>query len=103
MEIDGIMDRITQLKENKGWTESELARKAGLTQSTISSLFKRNNLPTIPTLDALCKAFDITLAQFFADYSSYEYLDESQKNLLKQWDMLNNAQKKSLLDLMSKM
>lgn len=62
-----VVVRLHELLEKYGWSEYRLAREAGLSQTTIANLFKRNNLPTLPTLEAICKAFDMTLAQFFME------------------------------------
>ena len=44
----------------------KLAAIAGIPVSTLNSILKRNNAPTIPTLQKICEAFDITLSQFFS-------------------------------------
>mgnify|MGYP002383622769 CR=1 FL=1 len=59
-----IQKRIKDLMEERGWTDYRLAMESGLSHSTVSNMFKRNNAPTIPTLEAICKAFGITLSQF---------------------------------------
>ena len=59
--------RIKQLMEERGWTDYRLAKEANLSHSTITNVFKRNNAPTLPTLEVICRAFGITLAQFFAE------------------------------------
>ena len=64
----GIMDclqRIKELLNERGWTMYQLAQKSGIPQSTLSNLFIRNNAPTIQTLEKICEAFGITLAEFF--------------------------------------
>ena len=58
-------ERILQLLKERNWTEYRLAKESGLSQSTISNLFKRNTTPSIPTLEAICNGFGITLSQFF--------------------------------------
>lgn len=62
-----VLSRIKTLMEARGWTAYRLASEAGLTESTIQNLFRRNGIPTLPTLEAVCSAFGITLSQFFAD------------------------------------
>ena len=44
-----------------------LAQESGLSQTTISNIFKRNNQPSLPTVNAICDACGITLAQFFTE------------------------------------
>ena len=62
-----ILTAITKYREARGWTEYQLAEKSGLTQSTISSWYRKNMLPTIPSLKKICDAFGITLSQFFLE------------------------------------
>ena len=62
-----VLDKIVQLREARKWSEYQLAEKSGLTQSTISSWYRKNMLPTIPSLQKICDAFDITLSQFFTE------------------------------------
>ena len=45
-----VQNRIKQLMEERGWTDYRLAKESGLSHSTISNMFKRNNAPSIPTL-----------------------------------------------------
>ena len=60
-----VLDRITELREARGWSEYQLSVKAELTQSTISSWYCKNMIPTIPSIQKICDAFEITMAQFF--------------------------------------
>lgn len=62
-----VLDKITQLRLERNWTEYQLAEKSGLTQSTISSWYRKDMLPTIPSLNRICDAFGITLSQFFLE------------------------------------
>ena len=61
--------------------------------ATITNLFKRNHMPTLPTLEAICKAFNITLAQFFMEDDLIE-LTQSQKDLLIKWNKLTSEQQR---------
>ena len=63
-------NRIRQLMDERGWTIYRLAQESGLSQTTISNIFKRNNQPSLPTVNAICEACGITLAQFFAEDDS---------------------------------
>ena len=59
--------RIRQLMDERGWTIYRLAQESKLSQTTISNIFKRNNQPSLPTVNAICDACGITLAQFFSE------------------------------------
>jgi len=60
-------NRIKKLMEEKGWTNHRLAKEANLSHSTVTNIFNRNNAPTLLTLESICRAFGITLSQFFAE------------------------------------
>ena len=47
----------------------------------------------LPTLEAICKAFNITLAQFFMEDDLIE-LTQSQKDLLIKWNKLTSEQQR---------
>ena len=59
--------KIRQLMDERGWTIYRLAQESRLSQTTISNIFKRNNQPSLPTVNAICDACGITLAQFFTE------------------------------------
>ena len=94
--------RIRQLLEERGWTEYRLSKESGLAQTTISNIFKRNTEPTIPTLEAICTEFGITLAQFFSDGTTVE-LTREQRDLFDRWVSLTAEQKKVFYDLIKTM
>ena len=65
-----IQKRIYELMEVRGWTTYALAEHAGLTQSTVAHTVSKGKIPTIATLEKICKAFEITLSEFFMDENS---------------------------------
>lgn len=78
-----ILDKITEMREERHWTEYQLAEKSGLTQSTISSWYRKNMLPTIPSLLKICDAFGVSMSQFFLeDKRETVLLNEKQQKLL---------------------
>lgn len=88
-----IVDRIEQLCEQKHISRYRLAQKSGIAQSSISTLLNRKSVPTIQTLEKLCEGFGITLAQFFAGGGARPDLTEEQKELLDEWDCMNEQEK----------
>lgn len=77
-----VLDKITELRMERNWSEYQLAEKSGLTQSTISSWYRKNLIPTIPSLAKICDAFGITLSQFFLDGSDNATLITEQQQCL---------------------
>lgn len=93
-----VLDRITYYRKQKNWTEYQLAEKSGLTQSTISSWYRKNVVPSIPSLEKICNAFGITLSQFFSTDDDNFSLTSNQKELLKESSHLTEEQLASLID-----
>ena len=97
MNILDVLGRITQLRESRGWTQYRLSKEAGVSQNTIKNLYHRNNTPTIQTLEAICKAFNITLTEFFADIDDpITTLTDKQRALVEETKNFNEKQQKVL-------
>ena len=73
-----INKKIMDLCYERGWSVYTLSNESILTQSTLSSMLQRGTPPKIETLQAICDAFGITLAQFFNEDESCEYLTEKE-------------------------
>lgn len=101
--VKNILVAIATYREERGWTEYELAEHSGLPQSTISSWYHKNMVPTIPSLEKICTAFGITLSQLFAEGDAPVSLTESQKKLLERWARLSEEQQDVVFTLIDKM
>lgn len=97
-----ILGEITQYREERGWSEYQLAEKSGLPQSTISSWYRKNMMPTVASLEKICDAFGITLSQLFAQDDAVS-LTASQRKLLQAWAKLNEEQQEAVFALIDKM
>lgn len=93
-----ILNRIKTLREQRGLTNYKLAVLSEMDPNIVSALFRRNNQPTIPTLEKLCKGLGISLSQFFAEGDEPVALSAEQREMLSQWDTLNAEQKTKLLE-----
>ena len=94
-----ILAEITRLRLMRNWTEYELAQHSGLSQSTISTWYRKNQIPTVQTLDKVCKGFGITLSQFFAEDGDTLHLTLEQRELLDKWAALTDTQQILFLEL----
>jgi len=94
--------RLQHLLKERGWTEYKLSKECGLAQSTIGNIFRRNTVPSIATLETICKGFGITLAQFFAEDDLVELTPEM-KELFDRWMALTPEQKAAASQMMKAM
>lgn len=94
--------RIRQLMQEKGWSMYMLSKQAGLSNTTLQTMYARNTAPSLATIEAVCSALGITLAQFFADGEANEpaVLDARQKQYLEQFALLSDESKDAILQIM---
>lgn len=97
-----VTQKIKELAESRGWTEYRLVKESGLASSTIANIYHRNTIPSIPTLQALCNTFGITLSQFFSE-DNVIALSKEQAQLLEYWSTITPTQREILLKLLKTM
>lgn len=99
-----VLERIRLYRLERKWTEYQLAEKSGLPQSTISSWYRKQQIPTLPSLEKICAAFNVTLSQFLAkENEDTATLTGAQSTLLYYYDMLSKAQQAIVLELIQHM
>lgn len=94
-----IIERIEELRKERGWTKYRLAEEAMLTHSTLAAIYVRQTPPKIEILEMICNAFGITLAQFFASNDDAEIVSEHERELLKRYRRLPEEKKKAIFTL----
>jgi transcriptional regulator with XRE-family HTH domain len=62
-----IADRIWELREERGWSGSELGRRAGLSRATVTSLDHGLHTPTLGTLRRVAQAFGMSVNELLED------------------------------------
>ena len=97
-----INKKINNLRFQRGWSMYELAQEMGITQSTLTSIMKRGNAPKIDTLQRVCDAFGITLAQFFMEDEQLEILSGEEKRLVSLFRKLPEEKQQALIELIDK-
>lgn len=95
-------ERLRQLLNERGWSEYKLAKRCGLSESTIANIFRRNTVPSIATLETICSGFGITMSQFFAEGDMVEITPEL-KELFENWVNLTPEQKKAANQMLKAM
>ena len=95
-------ERLRQLLNERGWSEYKLAKRCGLSESTVANIFRRNTVPSIATLETICSGFGITMSQFFAEGDMVEITPEL-KELFENWVNLTPEQKKAANQMLKAM
>ena len=100
--VYGSFRKNRKAAQGEGWSINNLAMEALLTQSTLNNLYARKAEPKLSTLRAICNAFGISLAEFFAD-DAEEKKEESlsiDAEIIRYVVDLNKEQKAALLVLL---
>lgn len=94
-----VLARLRQLLNDRGWSEYRLSKESGLSESTVANIYRRNTVPSIPTLEAICRGFGITLSQFFAEEREMVELTPELRMLFEGWISMTPVQKDATLKL----
>lgn len=97
--IKDILEEIQRLRLARNWTEYELAVHSDLSQSTISTWYRKKQVPTIRSLEKICLGFGITLSQFFAEDNDTFSPTKGQWEMLEYWTALTQRKKELFLEL----
>ncbi|TGZ34915.1 hypothetical protein EQ875_01704 [Photobacterium damselae subsp. damselae] len=57
-----LADMMLLIRQKNGWTQSELAKKVGIKQATISNFENNPNKTTLSTFFKLVQAMDLTVS-----------------------------------------
>ncbi len=88
--------KIRKLRERHHISQSELALKAGIAQSTLSYIENGKKAPQFDTLSAICRGLDISILELF----SYDVI-KANKNLFEQKNTSQNVNTSLILDRLS--
>lgn len=98
-----VIKRIDMLMKERNWSDYRLSAESGLSSSTIANIHRRNTVPSISTLESICSAFGISLAQFFTEDSHTVQLNRDQLELFNRWISLTDNQKELIYKLIQEM
>ena len=84
-----VIQHIQDLCKERSWTYYRLAKEADIPYSTLNNMVN-------PTLQKLCDAFGITLADFFLDEPDALQLTEGQQEIITLYNNLSLEKKKIL-------
>ncbi|MFH0255824.1 type II toxin-antitoxin system antitoxin HipB [Vibrio rumoiensis] len=70
-----LADMMLLIRQKNGWTQSELAKKVGIKQATISNFENTPNKTTLSTFFKIVQAMDLTLS--IQEKSQAASLDEN--------------------------
>ena len=93
-------ERIKELRNKRALSQERLALNAGITPAYLGLVERGKRNATVVTIERICAALNISLADFFADADSCEVLeDEIGTQILHQLSGLTTEEKRAFLQL----
>ena len=96
---DFIGPRIKELCDKQQITKYRLSQTTGVTQTVLSRIMKGENVPTIQTIEKICAALNISLAQFFAKDENPPDLTAEQREIIETWNGLTPEERERLMKI----
>lgn len=91
--------KIERLMVDNNMPASDLAKKADVPIATVNALFARRSEPRIDTIEKLCKVFNLTLSEFFAE----EIPDDEAKTMEVRFNKLTEKRKELVKELIDEL
>lgn len=88
--------KIDKMRVSRGWSFYRLSQESGLSQQTFTKWMNGKTTPTLLALQAVCDAFEISLAEFFAEDEIIVVTPEV-KELFNDWQVLTKEEKASVM------
>lgn len=93
-----VLAKLQRMLDERGWTMYRLGKESGLSEKTVSNIYRRGTMPSIPTLESICKAFGITMSEFFSETDTLD-LNPDLKEVFQKWPSLTQEQKEATLTM----
>lgn len=91
-----VIRRILELCKERDISVYKLSQMADIPKTTLNNMIAADRMPTIPTIEKICKGLDITVAQFFSSEELYPAVTESQQELLLLWKTLRPEERRQV-------
>ena len=86
---DYIADNIIALCKKRDMSKYRLSQLTGISQSSIGKIIAKESLPTMPTVEKICDALGVTMAQFFAGITSLDNSENMANFFQNLWITIN--------------
>lgn len=88
-----VMERIDDLCRQHNMSKYRLSLITGISQSAFSKMARQQSTLSLETIQRICDALGISLAQFFSESEVYPDLTKQQQNLLHFWSLLDEKKR----------
>ena len=94
-----VKNRIKEIREALDLTQSDLAKKTGLSCAAISQFEGGERTPSLKTLEKIVKALDVSMGDLIGEKSKTDKLDTKAQLLFRDYSCLSPEDKKVIEDI----
>lgn len=95
-----VVKKINELRIKKGLSIYELALRTNLSRETVYSWLNKSTYPTLKTIEEICRALEISMAQLFCEGKLIE-VDSETKKLYDSFIFLSKDQRQLIINLIN--
>lgn len=98
-----IIERINDLCRQHHMSKYRLSQITGISQSAFSKMSRQQSTLSLETVQRICDALGISMAQFFSESEEFPDLTAQQKKLLHHWALLDEKKRDYALLMIEKL
>lgn len=102
-ENEQVLTKIEELCAEREWSKYKLSKESNIKQSTITSIFIKRSMVSLPNLWKICKAFGMTISQFFNLIEKEESADVKSDIPVALWKKLTRKQRNLVVAMIETM
>ncbi|RKJ06248.1 XRE family transcriptional regulator [bacterium D16-54] len=97
-----VTQRIDDLCRQHNISKYRLSQITGISQSAFSKMARQQSSLSLETIQRICDALSISVAQFFSEPGEYPDLTAEQRQLLNSWTLLDEKKRAFALMIIEK-
>lgn len=94
-----IGKRIRELRNQKGFSQEQLALSANITTTYLGMLERNTKNPTVKIIERICSSLNVSLQDFFSDAVPAEAADTLSEQILGQLNNRTDEEKQIILQI----
>lgn len=95
---NGVLELIAERRLARNWSVAYLAKKTGISASTIKSWYSKGTMPTMSTLLPVIRALDIPITDVVDSGERPVNVTTEDRALLYKWSLLSEKQRGVLME-----
>lgn len=98
-----ILHQIESMRLKRSWSENELCRRANLSQSTVNTWYRKQQIPSLHSLEKISDALGISLSMLVAEEDNLTEVTKEEVNFLQLFHQLTPTQQEAFLGFLQAM